>query len=252
MSVSIVPQEFAVRPGLLDGRVVLVTGASGGLGGALALDCARAGATVILSGRNRRKLEETYDRITAVPAPTPALAPLDLATATAADYDALAATIEKEFGRLDGLVHSAAMLGDRSPLEMLDVPTWCRTLHVNLTAPFILNQVLLPNLRRSPDGSVILVSSGVVRRPRPFWGAYAVSKAGLEMVREMFAEELAGISAVRVNSVNPGAMRTAMRMSAYPGEDPSRNPSPAEVTRVFLYLLSRDSQGVSGGYFEAQ
>lgn len=252
MSVSIVPKDFATRPDLLAGRVVFITGASGGLGGALALACARAGATVILSGRNARKLEAVYDRIVADRGPQPALAPLDLATATAAEYDALATTVTREYGRLDGLVHAGAMLGDRSPLEVHDVPTWCRVLHVNLTAPFILSQVLLPCLRKSADASIIFASSGVVKRPRPFWGAYAVSKSGLETVRAMLSEELAGISTVRVNSVNPGPMRTAMRFAAYPAENPDTLPAPEAVTGAFLYLLSAASTGVNGRYFDAQ
>src|ERR1019366_1318901 len=197
-----IPRNFTPSAGLLAGRVILVTGASSGLGRALAIECARAGATVILSGRNGAKLERAYDEIESLGAPQPAIAMLDLEKATAIDYDALADTIGAEFGKLDGLVHSAALLGDRTPLEQYDVPTWCKVLHVNLTAPFILTQVLLPHLRKTDDASVIFVSSGVVRNPRPFWGAYAVAKFGLEAVRSMFSQELEGIANVRVNSVN--------------------------------------------------
>ena len=179
------PYTSHPAPACSQGRAILITGASGGFGRALALECARAGASVILSGRNGAKLDRLYDEIEALGAPQPAIAVLDLATATAVDYDGLASTIEREFGKLDGLVHAAALLGDRTPLEQYDVPTWCRVLHVNLTAPFILTQVLLPNLRKSEDASVIFVSSGVVKNPRPFWGAYAVSKTGLESVRSM-------------------------------------------------------------------
>src|SRR5580700_5898692 len=157
-----IPKPFTPDPGLLAGRVILITGAGSGLGKALAIECARAGAAVILSGRNQSKLERVYDEIAAIGAPQPAIATLDLAAATAVDYDNLAKTIDAEFGKLDGLVHAAALLGDRTPLEQYDVPTWCRVLHVNLTAPFILTQVLLPNLRKSADASVIFVSSGVV------------------------------------------------------------------------------------------
>jgi len=160
--------------------------------------------------------------------------------------------VEREYGRLDGLVHAAALLGDRSPLADYDVPTWCRVLHVNLTAPFILTQVLLPCLRKSAGASVIFASSGVVKRPRPFWGAYAVSKVGLEAVRGMLCEELANIGKVRFNSVNPGPMRTAMRRAAYPAEDPNTLPAPEAVTGAFLYLLSAESAGVDGRYFDAQ
>ncbi len=246
------PKQFTPGAALLEGRVILITGASGGLGRALALECARAGASVILSGRNGAKLERIYDEIESIGAPQPAIAVLDLATATAVDYDRLAETIGREFGKLDGLVHAAALLGDRTPLEQYDVPTWCRVLHVNLTAPFILTQILLPNLRKSADASVIFVSSGVVKNSRPFWGAYAVSKTGLESVRSMLSEELAGEENIRVNSINPGRMRTGMRAAAYPAEDPNSLPSPASVAGPFLYLLSTQGRGVDGEYFDAQ
>jgi NAD(P)-dependent dehydrogenase (short-subunit alcohol dehydrogenase family) len=247
-----IPKQFTPDPGLLAGRVILITGAGSGLGKALAIECARAGAGVILSGRNLSKLERVYDEITAMGAPQPAIATLDLAAATAVDYDNLAKTVDNEFGKLDGVVHAAALLGDRTPLEQYDVPTWCKVLHVNLTAPFILTQVLLPNLRKSKDASVIFVSSGVVNNPRPFWGAYAVSKCGLESVRSMFSQELEGEPNIRVNSVNPGRMRTAMRAAAYPAENPNTVPAPASVSGPFLYLLSAQSRGIDGQYIDAQ
>lgn len=230
----------------------MITGAGSGLGRALAIECARAGAGVILLGRNGAKLDRVYDEIEALGAPRPAIATLDLALATAVEYDALAHTIEEEFGKLDGLVHAAALLGDRTPLEQYDVPTWCKVMHVNLTAPFILTQVLLPGLRKSPDASVIFVSSGVVKQPRPFWGAYAVSKAGLEAVRGMLFEELEREPNIRINSVNPGRMRTAMRAAAYPAEDPNTVPTAESVSGPFLYLLSLHGRGIDGQFIEAQ
>jgi NAD(P)-dependent dehydrogenase (short-subunit alcohol dehydrogenase family) len=247
-----IPRPFKPEADLLAGRVILITGASGGLGKALAIECARAGAGVILSGRNQSKLDRVYDEIVALGAPQPAIATLDLAAATAVDYDNLAKTIDGEFGKLDGIVHAAALLGDRTPLEQYDVPTWCRVLHVNLTAPFILTQVLLPNLRKSKDASVIFVSSGVVNNQRAFWGAYAVAKTGLESVRAMLSQELEGEPNIRVNSVNPGRMRTAMRAAAYPAENPNTLPSPVSVSGPFLYLLSELSRGIDGQYIEAQ
>jgi NAD(P)-dependent dehydrogenase (short-subunit alcohol dehydrogenase family) len=247
-----IPKEFTPARDLLEGRAILITGASGGFGRALALECARAGATVILSGRSGTKLDRLYDEIEALGAPQPAIAQLDLASATAVDYDRLSDTVAREFGRLDGLVHAAALLGDRTPLEQYDVPTWCKVLHVNLTAPFILTQVLLPSLRKSPDASVIFVSSGVAREPRAFWGAYAVSKAGLESVRGVWSQELEREPNLRFNSVNPGRMRTPMRAAAYPAEDPETLPTPASVTAPFLYLLSAHGRGIDGRYFDAQ
>jgi NAD(P)-dependent dehydrogenase (short-subunit alcohol dehydrogenase family) len=247
-----IPKQFTPERDLLKSRAILITGAGGGLGRVLAIECARAGATVILSGRTGAKLERVYDEIEALGGPQPAIATLDLAQATAADYDALARVIADEFGRLDGLVHAAGLLGDRSPLEQYDVPTWCKVLHVNLTAPFILTQVLLPNLRKSSDASVIFVSSGVVKQSRPFWGAYAVAKTGLESVRSMLAEELEGESNIRVNSVNPGRMRTAMRAAAYPAEDPNTVPPPESVSGPFLYLLSERGRGIDGQFIDVQ
>jgi NAD(P)-dependent dehydrogenase (short-subunit alcohol dehydrogenase family) len=247
-----IPKDFTPDAGLLTGRAILITGAGSGLGRALAVECARAGASVILSGRNAAKLDSVYDEIEAMGAPQPAIAALDLASATAVDYDALARVIGEEFGKLDGLVHAAALLGDRTPLEQYDVPTWCKVLHVNLTAPFILTQVLLPDLRKSPDASVIFVSSGVVKQSRPFWGAYAVSKTGLESVRSMLSEELEGEANIRVNSINPGRMRTAMRAAAYPAENPNTVPTPQSVSGPFLYLLSARGRGIDGQFIDAQ
>ena len=248
-----IPTDFVADTALLEGRVILVTGAGSGLGRSLAIGCARAGASVILSGRNSAKLDRVYDEIESLGgAAQPAIATLDLAAATAVEYDALARTIDTEFGKLDGLVHAAALLGDRTPLEQYDVPLWCKVLHVNLTAPFILTQVMLPALRKSPDASVIFVSSGVVKQARPFWGAYAVSKAGLESVRAMLFEELEGEANMRFNSVNPGRMRTAMRAAAYPAEDPNTVPSAESVIGPFLYLLSERGRGIDGRFIDAQ
>jgi NAD(P)-dependent dehydrogenase (short-subunit alcohol dehydrogenase family) len=247
-----IPSQFTAAPDLLAGRAILITGAGSGFGRALALECARCGATVILCGRNGAKLERVYDEIEALGAPQPAIAVLDLALATAVEYDSLAKTIGCEFGRLDGLVHAAGLLGDRTPLEQYDVPTWMRVLHVNLTAPFVLTQVLLPALRSSPDASVIFVSSGVVNNQRPFWGAYAVSKTGLESVRSMLSQELEGEPNIRINSINPGRMRTAMRAAAYPAEDPNSVPMPASACGPFLYLLSAQGRDIDGRYIEAQ
>lgn len=248
-----IPADFAPDAALLKGRVILITGAGSGLGRALAIGCARAGATVILSGRNSAKLDRVYDEIESLGgAAQPAIATLDLAAATAVEYDALARTVGAEFGKLDGLVHAAALLGDRTPLEQYDVPLWCKVLHVNLTAPFILTQVLLPEMRKSADASVIFVSSGVVKQARPFWGAYAVSKAGLESVRAMLFEELEGEADIRINSVNPGRMRTAMRAAAYPAENPNSVPTAESVTGPFLYLLSERGRGIDGQFIDAQ
>ena len=236
---------YAPAPGSHTGRIVLVTGAGDGIGRALAIALARQGATVVLLGRTPRKLEATYDAIVAAGGPTPALAPLNLETATAKEYDALGDVLEREFGRLDGLAHVAGILGTRSPIEHHDVPTWVKVLHVNTTAAFILTQICLPLLRRSPDASVVFTSSSVGRQGRAYWGAYAVSKFGVEGLMQVLAHELEG-STIRANSVNPGAVRTAMRMQAYPAEERSALAAPEDVVGPFLYLLGPQSRGVNG------
>jgi NAD(P)-dependent dehydrogenase (short-subunit alcohol dehydrogenase family) len=239
-------RAYAPSPGSHAGRVVLVTGASDGIGKALALALARQGATVALLGRTQRKLARTYDLILEAGGPEPALLPFNLETAAAPDYDSLAEALEREFGRLDGLAHVAGILGDLSPIDQYDVPTWCRVLHVNLTAAFIVTRTLLPLLRRSEDASVVFTSSSVGRRGRAYWGAYSASKFGVEGLMQVLAHELAGTTRIRANSVNPGPTRTAMRRQAYPAEDACQLPEPSSVLSPFLYLLGPESTGVNG------
>lgn len=229
-----------------------MTGAGDGIGQALALALARQGATVALLGRTQRKLERTYDRIVVAGGPTPALLPFNLETAAAPEYDALHDALEREFGRLDGLAHVAGILGALSPIEHYDVPTWCQVLHVNLTAPFILTRTLLPLLKRSADASIVFTSSGVGRQGRANWGAYSVSKFGVEGLMQVLAHEMSGSTRVRANSVNPGPVRTAMRRQAFPAEDPARLPEPAAVVGPFVYLLGPASQGVNGQSFDCR
>jgi NAD(P)-dependent dehydrogenase (short-subunit alcohol dehydrogenase family) len=241
-----VARAYAPGPGSHAGRVILVTGASDGIGQALALALARQGATVALLGRTQRKLMQTYDRIIRDGGPKPAILTLNLETAAAPEYDALHDALDREFGRLDGLAHVAGILGDLSPIEQYDVPTWCKVLHVNLTAPFIVTRTLLPLLRRSEDASILFTSSTVARAGRAYWGAYAVSKFGIEGLMQVLAHELAGTTRIRANSVNPGPTRTAMRRQAYPAEDASRLPEPSAVLAPFLFLLGPASLDVNG------
>jgi NAD(P)-dependent dehydrogenase (short-subunit alcohol dehydrogenase family) len=243
---------YAPAPGSHAGRVVLVTGASDGIGQALALALAAQGATVALLGRSQRKLARTYDRIVAAGHPKPAILQLDLETAAAAEYQALHDALAAEFGRLDGLAHVAGILGDLSPIEQYDVPTWCKVLHVNLTAPFIVTRILLPLLRRSDDASIVFTSSTIARGARAYWGAYAASKFGTEGLMQVVAHEMAATTRIRVNSVNPGPTRTAMRRQAFPAEDPARLPEPAAVLGPYLYLLGPAGRGVNGAAIDCQ
>jgi NAD(P)-dependent dehydrogenase (short-subunit alcohol dehydrogenase family) len=252
MNQSTIARSYQPAPDSHAGRVIIVTGAGDGIGRAVAMALAEHGATVGLLGRTQRKLELTYDQIVKGGSPRPALLPFNFETAAAAEYDALHDALEREFGRLDGLVHVAGILGTRSPVEQYDVPTWCKVLHVNLTAEFILTQSLLPLLRRSDDASIVFTSSSVARRGTAYWGAYAVSKFGVEGLMQVLSHEMADTTKIRVNSVDPGPVRTAMRQQAYPGEAPERNPEPAVVVSPYLYLLGPESRGVNGQAFDCQ
>jgi NAD(P)-dependent dehydrogenase (short-subunit alcohol dehydrogenase family) len=254
------PQPYVAASDLLRERVILITGASNGIGRALAMAAAAHGARVILHGRNVPRLESVYDAIIAQQHARsanaqgharPSILPLDFEKAGPAEFDALAAAIEKEFGRLDGLVHNASMLGERAPVEHYDVTKWLRTLHVNTSVPFILTQRCLPLLKRSNDASIVFTSSGVVPRPRAYWGAYLVSKWGSDGLMRLLADEL-DIQPIRVNSLNPGKVRTEMRLQAYPAEDRSTLPEPESVVGPYLYLLGPDSRGVTGQTFDCQ
>ena len=252
-------RSYAPPPGLLDGRVVAITGAGDGIGRALALRAASLQAKVILVGRNVRRLEALEAEIAAMPIagspnarPEATIAPLDLEKALADDYDRLADALMQRYGRLDGLVHNAAALGALAPIEHADMRNWCRVLHVNLTAAFALTQVLLPALRASPDASVIFTSSSVGRRGRANWGAYAVSKFGVEGLSQVLADELSGNSTVRVNAINPGPTRTRMRRQAYPAENAELVALPEDIVNPYMWLLGPASRGTTGQSLDCQ
>jgi NAD(P)-dependent dehydrogenase (short-subunit alcohol dehydrogenase family) len=228
----------------------MVTGATAGIGRAVARELVRAGATVILHGRNDKALENLYQELKSL-GPEPSVAQIDLERAQGPEYQALTAEIESRYGRLDGLLHNAAILGDRSPIEHYDIGLWQRVLLVDLTAPFILTRCLLPLLRNSPDASVLFTTSGVGRRGRAYWGAYAVAKAGTEGFAEVLADELES-TAIRVNVINPGRTRTRMRARAYPAENPASVPTPESVAPAYLYLLGGASRGVRGQRVDVQ
>ena len=251
------PRQHLTQPMELAGRVIAITGANRGIGKAVAMACAEAGAQVVLIGRNVGALEQVHAQIvqrcaaSPLTLPEPLIAPLDLEKAIARDYDTLANALHERFGRLDGLVNNAALLGTLAPIEHADVPTWCRVLHVNLTATFALTQVLLPALRLSADASVLFTSSGVGRIGKAYWGAYAVSKFGIEGLTQVLASELETTN-IRVNALNPGGTRTDMRRQAYPSDDLQKLPEPAAVMGPYLALLGPSGRGITGRSFNCQ
>ena len=243
-------RDYRPAPDDFAGRVVMVTGATAGIGRAVARELVRGGATVILHGRNEKALEALYQELKPL-GPEPSVAQLDLERAQGAQYQALTTEIESRYGRLDGLLHNAAILGDRSPIEHYDIGVWQRVLLVDLTAPFILTRCMLPLLRNSADASVLFTTSSVGNRGRAYWGAYAVAKAGSERLAEVLADELEN-TAIRVNVINPGRTRTQMRTRAYPAENPASLPPPEALTGAYLYLLGGASRGVRGRRFDVQ
>ncbi len=244
--------DYQAPNDLLKEKVILVTGAGDGIGKQAALSYAACGATVILLGRTTKKLEAVYDQIESLGYPQAAIVPLNLDTAAEHDYIELANTIETEFGRLDGILHNASILGDRTPLANFEPSTFEQVMRINVTAAFLLNQALIPLLQKAPKASIIFTTSSVGRKAKAYWGAYAVSKFATEAMMQLLADELENISNIRVNAINPGGTRTNMRAHAYPAEDPNTLKPPLDIMPLYLYLMGNDSADVNGQSLDAQ
>jgi NAD(P)-dependent dehydrogenase (short-subunit alcohol dehydrogenase family) len=241
------PPSFDLRD-----RVVLVTGATGGLGRPIALACARAGATVVLHARVVRKLEELYDEIVAAGGPEPTILPLDLAKAQAADFGNVAGAVEAQLGRLDALVHTAAQLGSLGPVEHQSFDSWLAVLRVNLAAALGLTRSLVRLLEASKDASVTLTLDTRGESPRAYWGAYAASKAGLGALATTLADEWEDRERMRVNAVVPGPIRTPLRNLTHPAEDAAALPLPERLVPLYLHLIAGQRKDESGARIDAQ
>ena len=249
---SIDPRSYTYPQDILQDRIILITGSSDGIGRALALHAAGLGAQIILHGRSVQKLEKLYDKIEQIDgAPRPSIAVMDLESANAESYTTLAQSIESEFGRLDGLVLNASILGERYSIEQYDAVLWQKVMHVNVTSVFAMTQVFLPLLKKSDDPSVIYTSSGVGRTGKAYWGAYAASKFATEGLSQVLADEHRH-DKLRSNCINPGATRTNMRLAAYPAEDRDLLKRPEDILAPYVYLLGPDSKGVTGESYDAQ
>ena len=244
-----IPDDWHPRNDLLKERIILVTGAGTGIGAAVAKSCARYGATVILLDKVIRNLEQVYDAIESASAIQPAIYPMNLEGAAEKDYQDLATTIEKEFGRLDGLLHNAAMLGALIPIAHFESELWYKILQVNLNGPFLMTRSCLNLLQQSNDASVLFSSDSAGRQGKAYWGAYGISKAASENLMQVLADEMEANTSVRVNSFDPGPVATAFRSLAYPGENPEQLAKPDDVVRPHLYLMGPDSKGITGKQF---
>jgi NAD(P)-dependent dehydrogenase (short-subunit alcohol dehydrogenase family) len=229
----------------LAGRTILVTGANGGLGDASARACAAAGATVVLLGRRTPKLGRLFDAIEASGAPTPAIYPLDLEGASPDDYAQLAQTIDRECGGLHGVLHAAAEFKGLASIENTEPLDLLRTLHVNLMAPVLLTQALLPGLRQRDDAAIVFVLDDPARIARAFWGAYAMAKHALAGVVAVLHDETEN-STVRVHGLQPGPMRTALRARAFFAENPGTIPEANAYAPACVHLLGPGARAERG------
>lgn len=223
--------------GSLANRSILVCGAHGGFGAAVAHAAARAGAQVVLLGRRIPKLTRLYDALVAEGAREPAIYPLDLAGATPDDYEALAQTLARECGRLDAIVHAAAEFKGLASLENMPLEDWFTGLHVNLGAPWLLTRACLPLLRQQADASVLFLLDDPARTSHAFWGSYGVAKQALHGLLAILRDELEN-SSVRVQGVLPGPMRTLLRGRAFFAEDPGTIPLPEAYAPACIELLA--------------
>lgn len=231
---------------LLRDRVVLVTGASRGIGRCAALAFAKHGATVILHGRDETALGNVYDAIEQAGGPAPAAVVSDLDSADARQFDALAVTVDREFGRLDGVLHSAVLMEKLQMVSAVDFATWERQMRVNCIAPLSLTRALMGLLNRAPDASVIYTSESHVGQHSPYWSVVTAPRAALIEAMQVQAAELAGSSNIRVNAVIPGPVATPARAFTHPGESPATLPNPATLMPTYLYLMGPDSLSISG------
>jgi len=245
------PEKFTPSTNSLENKIILVTGAGDGIGRVAAKTFAAHGATIILVGRTPQKLEMVYDEIEAAGHPQAAIYPIDFQVANEQSFIAMCDAISDEFKHLDGILHNAADLGQRTPISNYAPDVWMRLMQVNVNAPFMLTQAVMPLLERAKNASIVFTGSSVGYQGRAYWGAYAASKAAAENLMQTLADELEETTSIRANSINPGATRTKMRAGAYPAEDPTSIKTPQDLMRDYLYLMGDDSVGVTGQQFES-
>ena len=243
--------DYSITTNCLAEKIILITGAGDGIGRTAALTYAKLGATVILLGKTVKKLEAVYDEIVAQGSPEPAIIPLDLKGATKQNYIDMSATIADQFGKLDGALLNASMLGELTPFSQIHEQIWQDVMQVNSTSQFLLTQALLPTLLKADNASLVFTTSSVGHQGRAFWGPYSVSKFAVEGMMQVIADEY-DESTLRTNAINPGATRTNMRASAYPAEDQKQLLTPEQIMPLYVYLMTDDSKQENGKVLNAQ
>lgn len=239
--------NFKPAKDYLKDRNILITGASRGIGKAVALECAKLGATVLLIAKDLKRLEHTYDEILALGAPQPAILNMDLESAGAEDYQTLANSITEEYGRLDGLLNNAGRVGGLTPLQNTDPQNWSKIITLHLHAPFLLTTACIPLLKNSDDPAILFT---IDKANRAYWGAYGVSKQGQIGLLNILADELDGDKKIRVNGVHPGIVRTDLRTHNYPGINPNKFPDPVTITAPFIFFLGAASRNITNQIYK--
>ena len=237
---------------VLKDKTIVISGAGSGIGRQAAKSFSEHGANLILLSKNIKKLETLYDEIIDEKKNDVIIQPLNFEIAEENDFEKIISAIKDKYPSIDGLLNNAGVLGEKKPLEQYNYATWKNVIKVNVDASFLLTKSLLPLLKKSNGSSIIFTSSGVGRKGRAYWGAYSISKFATEAMMQIFSEELQNTSSVRVNCINPGAVRTNMRESAYPAENPETNPSATKIMKPYLYLMSDISKEINGQSIDAQ
>ena len=244
--------DFKPSKDCLKDKTILITGTGSGIGRAAAKTLSQFGAQLILLSKDTGRLESLYEEIVEQGFKEPLIHPMNFESAQEEKYLEVKEAIQDKFDKLDGLINNAGVLGEKKPLGQYQYSIWKKVLNVNLDSAFLLTKTLLPLLNHSKLSSVLFTSSGVGKKGRAYWGAYAISKFATEGMMEVFADELENTTKIRVNCINPGAVRTKMREEAYPAEDPETNPLPKEIMNLYVYLMCDVSEEINGQSINAQ
>ena len=245
-------KKFFPKKNLLTGKNILISGANSGIGREAAITFAQYGAKTILLGRNEKDLEKVYELIIKKKYPEPLIHTIDFEYSEIEDYIDIYKAIHSEYGRLDGLLNNASILGEKKSISQYSFSTWRSVMSINVDSVFLLTQSLLPLLELSDNASIIFTSANEGKIGKAYWGAYSVSKFATEGLMQILADELEHTSSIRVNSINPVAVKSKLRKKAFPAEDPNSVPLPKDFIKLYLYLISDLSKECKGKSIDVQ